>query len=75
MIVYGYIDTMPNSIEEEAEELVYQHTRKELDKIAREENIKNPKEYPNKMAVAKEIVKAKKAKEYVKEPTGLYFER
>lgn len=62
-----------DNIEERAEELVEEHTRKELNKIALEEGIKEPEDFPRKMAVAKEIVRARKAKEHVKKPTGLYI--
>ncbi|MFP4001375.1 MAG: hypothetical protein ACLFU5_05690 [Thermoplasmata archaeon] len=66
---------MLNVDEEKAQELVDDNTRKELNEIAREEGIKNPDEFPRKMAVAKEILRARKAKEYVNEPTGLYIEK
>ena len=60
--------------EDKAQELVDDNTRKELNRMAREEDIKNPEELPRKMAVAKEILRARKAKEYVDKPTGLYIE-
>ncbi|MFP3872580.1 MAG: hypothetical protein ACLFVL_06850 [Candidatus Aenigmatarchaeota archaeon] len=65
---------MTDEIEEQAEKLVAENTRKELNKMALEEGIKEPEEYPRKKAVAKEIVRARKAKEYVKRPMGLYFD-
>ncbi|MEF8874437.1 MAG: hypothetical protein V5A88_07190 [Candidatus Thermoplasmatota archaeon] len=71
----GKIDTMTSEIEEEAEELVKENTREELNEMAREEGIKEPEDLPRKKAVAMEIVRARKAKEYVRRPTGLYFER
>lgn len=61
--------------EEKAQGLVDENTRKELNEIARDEGIKKPDELPRKMAVAKEILKARKAKEYVDKPTGLYIEK
>ncbi len=66
---------MTDEIEEEAEELINQNTRKELNKLAQKEGIKDPEDLPRKKAVAMEIVRARKAKEYVRRPTGLYFER
>ncbi len=69
----GYNDKMAETDEDKIEKLVDENTRKELNEMAREEGIKSPKRLPRKRAVAKEIVKAKKAKEYAKEPTGLYF--
>ncbi len=66
---------MLNIDEEKAQELVDNNTRKELDEMAIEEGIKDPGELPRKMAVAKEILKARKAKEYVNKPTGLYIEK
>ncbi len=64
---------MPESEEKRVEELVEEKTREELNEIARKEGIKSPERFPRKKAVAKEIIRAKKAKDYVKEPTGLYF--
>lgn len=61
--------------EEEVERLVEENTRKELNEMASKEGIKDPDSFPRKKAVAKEIVKAKKAKEHVKKPTGLSFTR
>ncbi|GEM_PF-2852409 len=66
---------MTDEIEEEAKVLVENNTRKELNDLAREKGIEEPEEYPRKMALAKEIVRVLKAKEYMKRPTGLYFER
>lgn len=63
---------MPES-EKEVQKLVDENTRKELNDMAREEGIKNPERFPRKKAVAKEIIRAKKTKEHVKQPTGLYF--
>lgn len=60
--------------EDKAQEMVYENTRKELNEIAREEGIEDPEELPRKMAVAKEILKARKVDEYVKKPTGLYID-
>ncbi len=57
----------------EPEELVEKHTRDELDEIAKEEGIEKPEQLPRKLAVAKEIVNARKRKDYVKKPTGLYI--
>ncbi len=61
-------------IEQKVEELVDENTRKELNKIASKEGIKDPESLPRKKAVAREIVKAKRAKEHVKKPIGLSFE-
>lgn len=58
----------------EPEELVEKHTRKELDRIAREEGIDNPEGLPRKLAVAKKIVEKRRTDDYVKKPTGLYIE-
>ncbi|MEF8833126.1 MAG: hypothetical protein V5A66_06395 [Candidatus Thermoplasmatota archaeon] len=60
--------------EDKAQEMVYENTRKELNEIAREEGIDDPEELPRKMAVAKEILRARKVDEYVKKPTGLYID-
>jgi len=60
--------------EEKAKELVYENTREELNEMAREEGVEEPEELPRKMAVAKEILKARKVKKYVKKPTGLYID-
>ena len=59
---------------EDPEELVDKFTRKELNKIAKEEGVENPEALPRKLAVAKEIVKARKTKEHIKKPVGLYIE-
>jgi len=66
---------MLNIDEDKAQELVDENTRKELNVLAREEGIKDPEELPRKMAVAKEILRARKANEYVNKPTGLYIEK
>lgn len=60
--------------EEDVEELIDKNTREELDKMALKEGIKNPKRFSRKEEVAREILKAKKAKKYVKKPTGLYID-
>ncbi len=60
--------------EEKAQKMVYENTREELNKMAREEGVEEPEELPRKMAVAKEILKARKIKKYVKKPTGLYID-
>ncbi len=60
--------------EDEAQKLVYENTREELNEIAREEGVEEPEELPRKMAVAKEILRARKVEEYVKKPTGLYID-
>jgi len=60
--------------EEKAKELVYENTREELNEMAREEGVEEPEELPRKMAVAKEILKARKVNKYVKKPTGLYID-
>jgi len=54
--------------------MVYENTREELNELAREEGVEEPEELPRKMAVAKEILKARKVKKYVKKPTGLYID-
>ncbi|MFO8110804.1 MAG: hypothetical protein R6U17_09860 [Thermoplasmata archaeon] len=59
--------------EEEIETLVDKYTRKELNRLAAEEKIENPEGLANKTAVAEEIVKARKAKKYIKKPAGLYI--
>lgn len=56
------------------EELVEKNTRKELNKIADKEGIKDPQSFPNKLSLAEEIVRAMKAKKYAKKPIGLYIE-
>ncbi len=61
--------------EEEAEKLVDENTRDELDEMAKELGIKDAQGLPRKMAVAKEIVRKRRAKEYAKKPTGLYIEK
>lgn len=61
---------------ESAEELVENNTRKELNKISKEEGIEEPEnrsKFPKKMALAKEIVRSRKADKYAKKPTGLYI--
>lgn len=58
---------------EEVDELVDNHTREELDRIALNEGITNAESLPNKTAVAASIVKARKTKKYTREPVGLYF--
>ncbi len=58
----------------EPEELVDENTRDELNKIAKEAGIKNPSSYKNKLSLAEEIVRSKKAKKYAKKPIGLYIE-
>jgi len=58
----------------EPEELVDENTRDELNKIAKEAGIEKPTSYKNKLSLAEEIVRAKKAKKYAKKPIGLYIE-
>ncbi len=60
--------------EEEVEKLVEENTRKELNDIALEEGIQDPQSFPRKKAIAREIVKARRAKEHVKKPSGLYID-
>ncbi|MBS3790781.1 MAG: hypothetical protein KGY66_07695 [Candidatus Thermoplasmatota archaeon] len=60
--------------EEKAQKMVYDNTRKELNEMAREEGVKEPEELPRKMSVAKEILRARKVKKFVKKPTGLYID-
>ncbi len=65
---------MANIDDKEAKKLVEENTRKKLNDIARKEGIENPERFPKKMAVAKEIIEARKVKKYVKKPTGLYID-
>ncbi|MFW5946262.1 MAG: hypothetical protein ACOCSJ_04205 [Candidatus Natronoplasma sp.] len=65
---------MLNVDEEKAQKMVYENTREELNRMAREEGVEEPEELPRKMAVAKEILKERKIKKYVKKPTGLYID-
>lgn len=58
----------------EPEELVDEYTRKELNKIAEDIGIESPWSFQNKLSLAKEIVKVKKAEKHVKKPIGLYIE-
>ncbi|MFW5904482.1 MAG: hypothetical protein ACOCTK_03340 [Candidatus Saliniplasma sp.] len=58
----------------EPEELVEEYTRKELNHIARKVGIDSPSSFKNKLSLAKEIVRVKKAKKYAKKPIGLYIE-
>ena len=59
----------------EPEELCDEYKRVELNKMAKKVGIDKPEKFPRKMDVAKEIVRAKKARKYAKRPTGLYFKR
>ncbi|MFO7792719.1 MAG: hypothetical protein R6W73_07055 [Candidatus Saliniplasma sp.] len=58
----------------EPEELVDKYTRKELNKIAEDVGIESPWSFKNKLSLAEEIVRVKKAKKHVKKPIGLYIE-
>ncbi|MFP4050890.1 MAG: hypothetical protein ACLFVB_04025 [Thermoplasmata archaeon] len=57
------------------EQLVEEYKRVELNKMAKKVGIDKPGKFPRKTDVAKEIVRAKKARKYAKKPTGLYFKR
>jgi len=63
-----------DDIDEEVEKLVERNTRKELNDMASKDGIKDPESFPRKEVVAREIVKAKRAKKHAKKPTGLYID-
>ncbi len=60
-------------VKEDADELVEKYTREDLNRLALNLGVTGPEKLPNKKTVALEIVKARKTREYIRKPVGLYL--